>query len=380
MNTRVNVLRWIGTGMIVGLLALLAAANVHAQDPAVAELVAAPAYGLASLAIHCETGILEEGDPFASPDHVDAACPGLAAPKIESIEVTGNVSWVSVLASDEPELHVYVKRDGVWERFPYVSGPDAGTLYMLEQERAFMEQQNPGAAPASPSASADLSSGRYTVDTEAEFLDLIETENAYEALHNATVIAAPASPSASADLSSSRHTVDTDADFLSLLETENAYEERFNPGATPAAASPSTSADLNSVPYTVDTEADFLSLLDTESLSLGWTGPAPQPGATATRISVDVNDPAFLSMIEQENLGLGLVDPTFQPAPGSRAAGGIPVASPSGGETSSIDGREHEIDGASGSALNTRADLVSALFERSWTTNAAGEDLAREAK
>jgi hypothetical protein len=222
----------------------------------------------------------------------------------------------------------------VWARF--IVSSDPYELYMLEQENAFVQQHNPGAAPASPSASADLSSGRYTVDTEAE--------------------------------------------FLNLLETENAYEERFNPGATPAAASPSTSADLNSVRYTVDTKADFLSLLETESLSLGWTGPAPQPGATAPRISVDVNDPAFLSMIEQENLGLGLVDPTFQPAPGSRAAGGIPVASPSGGETSSIDGREHEIDGASGSALNTRDDLVSVLFERSWTTNAAGEDLAHEAK
>ncbi|MFN2133009.1 MAG: hypothetical protein ACK2VD_20960, partial [Anaerolineae bacterium] len=148
------------------------------------------------------------------------------------------------------------------------------------------------AAPASPSASADVGSSRYTVDTEAEFLNLLEEENAYEAQHNATVIAAPASPSASADLGSSRYTIDADADFLNLLETENAYEERFNPGAT---------------------------------------------------------------------------------------AGGIPVASPSSDETSSIDWREHEIDLASGSELNTRADLLSALFGRDWAANAAGEDLSREA-
>jgi len=40
---------------------------------------------------------------------------------------------------------------------------------------------------------------------------------------------------------------------------------------------------------------------------------------------------------------------------------------------------EREIDLASGSELNTRADLLSALFGGKWAANAAGEDLSREA-
>ena len=292
MNAKAALRRWVGVPLLAALLALLGALGAQAQDPALVEpgsFLIRPSVAAAD--VFCGIDFTNE-DPYMSVSATDAPCPDLAIAEVRDVQITGNVAWATVVVGDETELHVYLKKDGVWERFPFVSAPDGYTEYMLEQENAFVQQQNPGAAPASPSASADVGSSRYTVDTEAEFLNLLEEENAYEAQHNATVIAAPASPSASADLGSSRYTIDADADFLNLLETENAYEERFNPGAT---------------------------------------------------------------------------------------AGGIPVASPSSDETSSIDWREHEIDLASGSELNTRADLLSALFGRDWAANAAGEDLSREA-
>jgi hypothetical protein len=233
MNARTDWKRWVGTGLVVGLLALLAVANVQAQAPDVAEWFAAPAYGVASLAIHCETGILEEGDPFMSPDHVDAVCPGLVSPKIESIVVTGNVSWVQVLASNGPELHVYVKRDGVWERVPYSPAAEWEYLYMLEQE----------------------------------------------------------------------------------------------------------------------------------ARSMGVLDPAPQPEVAATDVSIDLRGESYWDEF------FGRQDTGAQPL----------VVSPLD-ETNSIDLYERETHLASGSALNTLADLALALFDRDWAPHAAGEDHSRETK
>jgi hypothetical protein len=264
MNARVNVLRWIGTGMMVGLLALLAAANVHAQDPAVAELVAAPGYGLASLAIHCETGIPEEGDPFASPDHVDVLCAPQAASRVQSVEFAGNVALVRSLVDGESTARFYVKRDGVWERFPYSSTPDWEYLYTLEQENLSMAVAN--ARPM------------------------------------------------------------------------------------PEAAAANVSADPRGVRY--------------------WEQFFELPGAVAERSTATTNvsaDPRGVRYWEQF---FGL----------SSTIAGRTTASLSSNGAELNDLIEHEIDGASGSALNTRDDLVSALFQRSWAANAAGEDLAREAK
>jgi hypothetical protein len=243
MKARAVLKRSIGVPVLVALFALLGTLGAQAQDPALVEsgsFLIRPSN--AALDVFC--GIdFTNADPYMWVDETDVPCPDLATPEIRDVQITGNVAWTTVAVGDGTELHVYLKKDGVWERFPFVSEPDGYTLYMLEQENAFVQQHNPGAAPAAPR------SDRYTVDTEAEFLNMLATENAYEALHNATVIGAPAAPSASADVSSSRYTIDADEEFLNMLETENAYEERFNPGASPSIASPSVSVDLRGENY-----------------------------------------------------------------------------------------------------------------------------------
>lgn len=147
--------RWIGIPLLVGLLALLATVGVGAQAPEVAEPLLAPTYGIA---IHCDTAILEEGDPFMLVEEVDLPCLAVTAAKVSSIEFAGNTAWVWSTATGETELHVYVKRDGVWERFPYSSTPDSEYLYMLEQENLSMALANAWSQSVPESRTVSLSS------------------------------------------------------------------------------------------------------------------------------------------------------------------------------------------------------------------------------
>jgi hypothetical protein len=256
MNARVNVPRWIGTGMIVGLLALLASVVAQAET---AQPLAAPAYGI--WADHCETVYSPEQDPFASPDHIDVLCAPQAASAVESIDFAGNVALVRSLVDGESRARLYVKRDGVWERF--IVSPDPYQLYMLEQERI--------------------------------------------------------------------------------------HEQQMSPAPREVAATTSVSVDPRGVRY--------------------WEQFFKLPGAVAERSTATPNvssDPRGVRYWEQF---FGL----------SSTIAGHSAASLSSNSAELNDLIEHEIDGASGSALNTRADLVGELFAGSWATNAAGEDLAREA-
>jgi hypothetical protein len=287
--TRVNVQRWIGTGLVVGLLALLASVGVQAEA---VQPLAAPAYGI--WADHCETAYSPEEDPFASPDHVDVLCAPQAASAVESVDVAGNVALVRSLVDGESTARFYVKRDGVWERFPYSSTPDWEYLYTLEQENLSMAVANARPMPeaAAANVSADPRGVRY-------------------------------------------------------------WEQFFGPSSTIAersTATTSVSADPRGVRY--------------------WEQFFELPGAVAERSTATTNvsaDPRGVRYWEQF---FGL----------SSTIAGRTTASLSSNDAELNDLIEHEIDGASGSALNTRDDLVSALFQRSWATNAAGEDLAREAK
>jgi len=291
MNARTNWEKWIGTGLIVGLLALLAAANVQAQDPEVAERFLAPAYGIA---IHCDTAILEEGDPFMLVDEVDVPCLDVTSAEVSSIEFAGNTAWVWSTASDATELHVYATRDGVWERFPYSSAPDSEYLYMLEQENLSMAVAN--AWPIPGAAASDVSIDPRGVRYWEQFFEL---------------------PSAIVERSAAAPNVSIDPRGVRYWEQVFALPSVIVEGS---AASPDVSIDVRGESYWDE--------------FFGLQGTAAQPSA-------------------------------------------VP---PSADETSSIDLFEREIDLASGSELNTRADLVLALLNHSWATNAAGEDLSREAK
>jgi hypothetical protein len=390
MNAKAVLGRWIGVPLLAALLALLGALGAQAQDPALVEsgsFLIRPS--TAALDVYCGIDFANE-DPYMSVSATDAPCPDLAIAEVRDVEITGNVAWTTVVAGDATELHVYLKKDGVWERFPFVSEPDGYTTYMLEQENAFMQRENPGAAPASPSASADLSSGRYTVDTEAEFLNLLETENAYEAQHNATVTAAPASPSASAD--SSRYTIDADADFMKLLESENAYEERFNPGASPSIASPSVSADPRGENYW-------------NELLAGQEGSAIASGSEADLVGSDVRfaDTAASGGAAYEQFTRELagehksefkgvnetvsIDPRGENYWNELLAGqeGSAVAAPSTAIVSVDSGAfsggalEPEIHVLNGSKAKTLNDLLAEMFGSAWSGQlGAGEDLTRE--
>lgn len=160
--------RWIGMAVLVGLLALLTA-GVHAQDPMAAERLAAPAY---SIAIHCDTTLLEEGDPFMLVDETEVPCLDIAVPEISSVDFAGNTAWVRLVVNGEAALHVYVKRDGVWERIPYSSQPDWEDLYMREQEDLSMGLANAWPQRAPVEVSADVRGADHL-----EFLYMLEQEN-----------------------------------------------------------------------------------------------------------------------------------------------------------------------------------------------------------
>ncbi|MFN2155311.1 MAG: hypothetical protein ACK2UX_08760, partial [Anaerolineae bacterium] len=173
MNAKAALRRWVGVPLLAALLALLGALGAQAQDPALVEpgsFLIRPSVAAAD--VFCGIDFTNE-DPYMSVSATDAPCPDLAIAEVRDVQITGNVAWATVVVGDETELHVYLKKDGVWERFPFVSAPDGYTEYMLEQENAFVQQQNPGAAPASPSASADVGSSRYTIDADADFLNLL---------------------------------------------------------------------------------------------------------------------------------------------------------------------------------------------------------------
>jgi hypothetical protein len=319
----------------------------------------------------------------------DAPCPDLAIAEVRDVQITGNVAWTTVAVGDGTELHVYMKKDGVWERFPFVSEPYPYYLYEVAPEilDLVMNDLQVQAAPA-PSASADLSSGRYTVDTEAEFLNLLETENAYEALHNATVIAAPASPNASADLGSSRYTIDADADLMNLLESENAYEERFNPGASPSIVSPSVSVDLRGEHYWNEL------LAGQESAAIASGSEADLVGSevrfTDTAASGGAAYEDFMRELAGEHKRSDQsvsIDPRGENYWNEWLAGqeGSAVLAPSSAVVSTDSGAfsggalEPEIHVLNGSSAKTLNDLLAEMFGSAWSGQlGAGEDLARE--
>jgi hypothetical protein len=392
MNARAVLGRWIGVPLLAALLALLGTLGAQAQDPALAEpgsFLIRP--GVAALDVYCGVDFTNE-DPYMWVDATDAPCPDLAIAEVRDIQITGNVAWATVVVGDETELHVYLNKDGAWERFPYVSAPDAGTLYMLEQENAFVQQQNPGATAASPSAPADPRSSRYTVNAEADFLNMLETESAYEERFNPGATASIASPNASADLGSSRYTVSAEADFLNMLETENAYEERFNPGANPSIASPNVSVDPRGENYWTE-------------LLAGQEGAAIPSGSEADLVSSDVRftDTAasggaayeeFMRELAGEHKGeFKRLDGTVSIDPrgenywnewlaGQEGSAALTppsiTVSPDSGALSA-GALEPEIHVLNGSKAKTLADLLAELFGSTWPGQlSAGEDLTRE--
>jgi hypothetical protein len=366
MNARAVLGRWIGVPLLAALLALLGTLGAQAQDPALAEpgsFLIRP--GVAALDVYCGVDFTNE-DPYMWVDATDAPCPDLAIAEVRDIQITGNVAWATVVVGDETELHVYLNKDGAWERFPYVSAPDAGTLYMLEQENAFVQQQNPGATAASPSAPADPRSSRYTVNAEADFLNMLETESAYEERFNPGATASIASPNASADLGSSRYTVNAEADFLNMLETENAYEALHNATVTATPASPSASADLGSSRYTVNADADFLNLLETENAYEERFNPGASPSIASPSVSVDPRGENYWNEWLAGQEGSAALTPpsiTVSPDSGALSAGAL----------------EPEIHVLNGSKAKTLADLLAEIFGSAWPGQlSAGEDLTRE--
>ncbi len=267
MNTRIGLKRWIGMGLLVGLVALLATVSVQAE--AVDELVR-PAYGI--VAVHCDIELFDEGDPFMSFAEADVPCEDLIASEIRSIEFTGNVAWARVVVGDETELHVYRKNGGVWERFPYSPQSGSEYLYIIEQENLSLGLVDPVSQPA---ASRDITWSNETWASQGEAWD----------------------------------------EYWAELEDLGAGVE-----------------------------------------------PAAQPEAAPRDVS---SDPRGISYWEQFFAGQG-------------TTAGPSAASTSADEAGSIDWREREIDLASGSKLNTMADLVLSLFDRAWAENAASEDLSRE--
>jgi hypothetical protein len=393
MNARTALKRGIALSLFAALLALLGTVGAQAQDASLAEpgsFLVRPA--AAALDVVCGIDFANE-DPYMWVDASDIPCPELALPEIRSIEFTGNVAWSQVVVGNETVLHVWVNRDGTWERFPFATAPDAGEFYMLEQENAFVQQQNPGptAAVGSPSISADVRGSRYTVDTDADFSYLLEQENAYEAQHNPGATAAVGSPGISADVRGSRYTVDTEAEFLNMLEEENAYEAQHNAAVIAPVAAPSISADTRGSRYTLDTDAEFLNMLEEENAYEAQHNPGATATSASPSLSVDVRGESYwtewLARQVAAQPEAATLDISVDVRGGSywdewfaRQQVAFPAAaSPLASESFRLDALEPEIDVLNGSAASTLDDLLAGLFGSALPGQlGAGEDLTRE--
>lgn len=182
MNAGMNAKRWIGVGLMVVLSALLATVNVAAME-------ARQVYRIAPLADHCQVLFSEAGELFVPVDEAAAGCGELVHATVQSIHQAGATAYVWLEADGQSEVRIFVNQGAVWEHIAQGAEPYPYYLYELGQE----------SGPASLSAPIELSSSRYTVDTEAEFSYLVDLENAYIEQFNPAPTGGHASPSVSVD-------------------------------------------------------------------------------------------------------------------------------------------------------------------------------------
>jgi hypothetical protein len=162
MNARTHLTKWIGIGLIAALVALLAASSVGAS----AAKEPFPR-GAILLPIHCDVLSSEAGDPLGSLVEDDTACSDLAVSEFASVEFTGNVAWARVVVGGETELHVYLSRDGAWERTPYRPMAEGEYAYMIEQENASLGVADRALLPVAGSSDIDWSDDTWAPQGEA---------------------------------------------------------------------------------------------------------------------------------------------------------------------------------------------------------------------